>query len=59
MQRALARLRHADREVLVLHYLQALPIAEVAALLRCGKNALEQRLSRARTRLRAELEAAP
>ena len=31
----------------------------VAALLRCGKNALEQRLSRARTRLRAELEATP
>src|SRR5262249_27317987 len=53
MQRALARLRHADREVLVLHYLEGRAVAEITALLGCAKNAVEQRLARARQRLRA------
>ena len=57
MQRAMHTLRHQDREVLVLHYLEGRPLAEVAALLGLARNAAEQRLSRARTRLRERLEA--
>jgi RNA polymerase sigma-70 factor (ECF subfamily) len=57
MQRALARLRHADREVLVLHYLEGREVAEIAALLGCRRNAVEQRLARARARLRVQLDA--
>lgn len=56
MKIAMQHLRHADREVLVLHYLEGRPTAEVAQLLGVAKNALEQRLSRARTRLRQHLE---
>jgi RNA polymerase sigma-70 factor (ECF subfamily) len=58
MQRALGLLRHADREVLVLHYLEDRTVAEIAALLGCRRNAVEQRLARARQRLRAQLDAA-
>lgn len=56
MQRAMARLRHADREVLVLHYLEQRSPRDVATLLGCSVNALEQRLTRARQRLRDQLE---
>jgi RNA polymerase sigma-70 factor (ECF subfamily) len=59
MRRALARLRHGDREVLVLHYLEQRAVAEVAALLGCRRNAVEQRLARARVRLRSLLEERP
>lgn len=55
LRTALARLRHADREILVLHYLEARAVDELAALLGCARNAIEQRLSRARTRLGAAL----
>jgi RNA polymerase sigma-70 factor (ECF subfamily) len=54
-QRALQRLRHDDREVLVLRYLEQRPIPDVAALLGCSRAAADARLSRARARLRAEL----
>ena len=59
MQRALARLRSDDRAVLVLRYLEDRPIADVAAVLGCSRAAADQRLSRARQRLRAELDIAP
>jgi RNA polymerase sigma-70 factor (ECF subfamily) len=54
-QRAMQRLAHADREVLVLRYLEQRDIPEIAGLLGCSRAALDARLSRARTRLRAEL----
>src|SRR5262249_50747094 len=54
-QRAMQRLAHADREVLVLRYLEQRDIPEIADLLRCSRAAVDARLSRARTRLRAEL----
>lgn len=52
VREALKRLRHADREVLVLRYLEGLPIEEVAARLELGRAAIDTRLSRARSRLK-------
>jgi RNA polymerase sigma-70 factor (ECF subfamily) len=52
---AMARLRHRDREVLVLHYLEARSIDEVRALLSLSRAAADGRLSRARKRLRGLL----
>ena len=52
---AVRRLPPRDREVLVLHYLQQTPIAEVGDLLGLSRNAVEVRLHRARKRLRAQL----
>lgn len=49
---AMQRLAHADREVLVLRYLEQRPIDELAALLQCSRAAVDTRLSRARARLR-------
>lgn len=49
---AMARLRHADREILVLRYLEQMPIESLAADLAVTRNALDARLSRARRRLR-------
>ncbi|HUT60848.1 MAG TPA: RNA polymerase sigma factor [Phycisphaerae bacterium] len=40
------------REVAVLRYLQEMPIAEIADVLKLGRNAVEVRLHRARERLR-------
>ena len=54
---ALARLRPADRAILVLHYLEHLPVADAAVALGIEKNAAEARLSRARVRLREQLPA--
>ena len=56
MRVALQRLAHADREVLVLRYLEQRDIAAIATLLACSRNAVDARLSRARRRLRTELE---
>src|SRR5262245_10911499 len=56
MQRAMARLRSDDRAVLVLRYLEDRPIADVAVVLGCSRAAADQRLSRARLRLRAALD---
>ena len=53
--RAMQRLAHADREVLVLRYLERRDIDEVAALLGARRAAIDSRLSRARRRLRAML----
>ncbi|MGE0145066.1 MAG: RNA polymerase sigma factor [Planctomycetota bacterium] len=55
VREALLGLRHRDREVLVLHYLEGHTPAEIAALLDLRRNAIEARLSRARQRLRDKL----
>jgi RNA polymerase sigma-70 factor (ECF subfamily) len=56
IRRAVNRLRPRDREVVVLHYLEELPVADVAGLLGVTRGAVEVRLSRARKRLRGLLE---
>ncbi|HEV2813249.1 MAG TPA: RNA polymerase sigma factor [Solirubrobacteraceae bacterium] len=55
---ALGRLDPAHREIVVLRHLLDLPEADCAAVLGCRKGTVKSRLSRAMTRLRAELEAA-
>lgn len=52
----LKRLRHPDREVLVLRYLEGLTVEEIAARLALGRAAVDTRLSRARARMRRFLE---
>jgi RNA polymerase sigma-70 factor (ECF subfamily) len=52
VRHAVNQLRHRDREVIVLHYLEQLSPAEVAAVLSISQNAVEVRLSRARQRLK-------
>lgn len=52
---ALRSLRHADREVLVLRYLENRAVDEVASLLGIARAAADARLSRARARLRLRL----
>ncbi|MAT72133.1 MAG: hypothetical protein CMJ58_21715 [Planctomycetaceae bacterium] len=54
---ALAKLRQADRSVLVLYYMEELTGEEVAAALGIQVGALHARLSRARGRLRELMEA--
>lgn len=53
---AMQQLAHADREVLVLRYLENRQPAAIGALLGIGRAAVDQRLSRARSRLRDILE---
>lgn len=55
LRAALGQLRHADREILVLHYLEGRGVDELVALYGCARNTVEQRLSRARARLRTAL----
>jgi len=43
------------REVVVLRYLEELPVSDIGAVLGIGKNAVEVRLNRARTWLKEEL----
>jgi RNA polymerase sigma-70 factor (ECF subfamily) len=54
---ALALLGETDREVLVLRYLEGLPLREVAAVLGIGESAVKMRHVRALERLRALLAA--
>jgi RNA polymerase sigma-70 factor (ECF subfamily) len=49
---AVEQLRQRDREVIVLHYLEQLSAAEMAAVLTISQNAVEVRLTRARKRLK-------
>jgi len=56
LRTAMTVLPHRDREVLVLRCLEARPAAEVAAALGCSRAAVDQRLLRARAKLRALLE---
>ena len=57
LERALARLPPADREVLLLVVVEGLPHDEVAHMLKLRPEALRQRLSRARGRLAEQLAA--
>ncbi|MEM9378461.1 MAG: RNA polymerase sigma factor [Planctomycetota bacterium] len=52
----LARLRHADREVLVLRYLESHDVEAIAERLGLRRAAVDARLSRARNRLAALME---
>ncbi len=52
VRESLGRLRHGDREVLVLRYLEGHTVEEVGTLLGIRRAAVDARLSRARQRLR-------
>jgi RNA polymerase sigma-70 factor (ECF subfamily) len=52
---AVHKLKPRDREVIVLFYLEDLPIAQIADLLGCKAGAIEVRLHRARLKLRTML----
>lgn len=52
---AVGRLASRYQEVVVLRYLEELPVEEIGAILELGRNAVEVRLSRARNRLRGAL----
>ena len=52
VREVLKRLRHADREVLVLRYLEDVEIDEIATRLELDRSAVDARLSRARSRMR-------
>ncbi len=55
VRHAVNQLRQRDREVIVLHYLEQLTPAAVAAVLGISQNAVEVRLTRARKRLKEVL----
>jgi RNA polymerase sigma-70 factor (ECF subfamily) len=55
VRRAVRALPDRDREVIVLRYLEEMPVSEMAAVLGASRNAVEVRLSRARARLNAVL----
>jgi RNA polymerase sigma-70 factor (ECF subfamily) len=55
VREAVAALKPAERELIVLHYLEHQPVDELAALLGVSKNTLEVRLHRARQRLKETL----
>ena len=55
VQATVRNLSAGDREVIVLRYLEELPVSEIAALLGVAKNTVEVRLTRARSRLRERL----
>lgn len=52
---AVAALPRADREVIVLYYLEEMPVAEISRLLGATPNALQVRLHRARGKLESML----
>ncbi len=53
---AVRKLGARDREVIVLHYLEEMPVMEIAGMLGLTVNAVEVRLHRARGRLMEKLE---
>jgi RNA polymerase sigma factor (sigma-70 family) len=55
VRRTIQRLPTGSREVIVLRYLEDLPITEIAQVLHISRNAVNLRLNRARTRLREKL----
>lgn len=55
VREAVAELPAKDREVIVLYYLEALPTAEIAAMLNLSAGAVDVRLHRARRRLKESL----
>jgi RNA polymerase sigma-70 factor (ECF subfamily) len=56
VREAVARLPARDREVIVLHYLEGMRPADIAEVLGASANAVEVRLHRARTKLKADVE---
>jgi RNA polymerase sigma-70 factor (ECF subfamily) len=56
VRRAVEHLRQRDREVIVLHHLEQLAVADIARALRISHNAVEVRLTRARQRLKEILK---
>ena len=55
IRRTLQSLPGVYREVIVLHYLEEMPIGEMAEVLNLKRNAVDVRLSRARAQLKVEL----
>lgn len=55
VRRAVQELPPADREVIVLYYLEQMSVKEMAQLLQASPNAIDVRLHRARQRLRTKL----
>jgi RNA polymerase sigma-70 factor (ECF subfamily) len=55
VRRAVAALPAKLREVIVLHYLQEIPVDEIARVVRASRGAVEVRLHRGREKLRAVL----
>jgi RNA polymerase sigma factor (sigma-70 family) len=56
VRRAVQKLSPRDREVIVLHHLEQMPISSIAQMLRLSHNAVEVRLHRARGRLKTLLD---
>ena len=56
VQKAMTKLRPRDREVLVLRYLEEMDISRIAEILAAPANVVNVRLTRARQRLRAQIE---
>jgi RNA polymerase sigma-70 factor (ECF subfamily) len=56
VREAVRRLKPADREVIVLHYLEHAGVEAIAGILGISRSAVEVRLHRARGRLKALLE---
>ncbi|MEQ1826477.1 MAG: RNA polymerase sigma factor [Pirellula sp.] len=56
IQNAMAQLKHQDRELLVLVYVQGHSVMELAEMLQEKKNMLEVRLHRAKQRLKQEIQ---
>jgi RNA polymerase sigma-70 factor (ECF subfamily) len=52
VRQAVERLPPSEREVVVLHYLEGMEVAEMAAALGASRNAIDVRLHRARQRLK-------
>lgn len=53
LQQVLPKLSYSYREVLVLRYVEELPLAEIATMLNLGESAAKMRLMRAREEFRA------
>jgi RNA polymerase sigma-70 factor (ECF subfamily) len=53
---AIMKLAVRDREVIVLHYLEEMPVDRIGAMLKLSRNAVEVRLHRARRRMKEILE---
>jgi RNA polymerase sigma factor (sigma-70 family) len=56
LRAGIAAMSQRDREVLVLHYLEERPVDEIAAMLEASRGAVEVRLSRARQKLKAQMQ---
>lgn len=57
LQAAVAAMSQSDREVIVLRYMEEQSVEEIAATLEITRGAVEVRLSRARQKLKARLQA--